>query len=137
MMTDITKQHKKYKCCTLTYPSLNHRLNGILFPIPFCVVHYASTKSKQRCVCAKQPHRQTMFEWTAFQKTYKSPSLLDSGALSSEGHSSHQTCADCSTSSSIQLNTNCLSHTHLDLFGFFIAFITRFPMHTKLVPLKK
>lgn len=87
-------------------------------------------------MCAEQRRRQTMSELAAYQKTCKSQSPQDHSILPSEGHRSHQSCDDSSKSSSIQLNTNCLSRTHLNPFGFFIAFITRFPVHTKLAPVK-
>lgn len=69
-------------------------------------------------------------------KTCKSQSPLDRGIVPYEGDCSHQTCADCCSSVCMQLNTNSLSHRHRNPFGFFIAFITRFPVRTKLAPVK-
>lgn len=86
---------------------------------------------------AKQRHQQTMSELAAYQKTCKSQSLQDHSSLPSEGQRSHQTCDDSSESSLVQLNTNCLSRTHLSSFSVFIAFITRFPVHTKLAVIQK
>lgn len=92
-------------------------------------------KSKQCCLYAKIPS--VVWIDCISNKTYKSKFPLDRGLLLSEGHRSHQTRGDGSKSDSFQLNTNCLSHTQLNPFNFFIVFITRFPVHTKLVPVKK
>lgn len=68
---------------------------------------------------------------------YKSRWPRDRSFLPSEGHCTHQTCDDCITSSSTRLKKPIALPGSSHPFRCFIAFITRFPAHTKLAPVKE